>query len=77
MSYLLVVEIAVRPASGDIDVVLSIPGREGTVTRTWRGRGSGQRVTVPQLQDLSSWVSLSVENWLLGSTGAQEVLGPL
>lgn len=65
----LVLEVLVPPAGADltfVQVVESIPGREGTITRTWD-------LPEKRLTD-ASW--LDMQAWLIGSINTcLEVLG--
>lgn len=55
--------------------VISIPGREGTVTRAWEGSPS-ELVTVPTAEDIKSWVAQTVWDWLM-LEGLQMVWPPV
>lgn len=67
------VEIArrLKPAPAVL-VILSIPGREGTLERTWETPEG--RLTESQLADLEGWVLLSIQNALARETGIQQTL---
>jgi len=58
---------------GSVTMVLSIPGREGTVTRSWAGqRPSG--LSVPQVDDIRAAVDQALYDWLIVSQGAAQLL---
>lgn len=53
-----------------VSVVLSIPGREGTVTRAW-SREPGAGLTAPSWDDLRAWVDLALTQWYQTAEGVQ------
>lgn len=64
----------VAQASGDLMVVISRPGREGTLTRVWRAAPGCGRLSITQLEDVRSWVAQTMAEWLLLCSGVQEAL---
>lgn len=67
------IELQKSSASGDVLLVVSIPGREGTVTHMYRG-GVGTGVTAPQAEDIKATVMRLLDDWLLTVEGLQGVL---
>lgn len=69
----LVIELEKYKPSGDVQVVISIPGRMGTSRFLYRG-GPGSRLDVPTADDLKALVSQLLQDWLVTTDGLQEVL---
>jgi len=69
----LCLEFTRSAADGSVLMVLSIPGRDGTVTRSWPGsRPSG--LSVPQVDDIRAAVDQALYDWLIVSQGAAQLL---
>lgn len=69
----LCIELQRNYGSGTVVMVLSIPGRQGTVTRSWDRGGPGQ-VTVPDYESIKLSVLQALDDWLVLSEGLQTVL---
>lgn len=68
------VGIEARERPREVVVIESIPGREGTLTRSWRlteGRLDG-----PQVDDLAGWLLSAVTTAIATRIGVQETLFP-
>lgn len=60
-------------SDGSITAVVSIPGREGTISRKWSAGGS--RVALPSVatvEDVGAWVALAVTGGIYGAYGAEQ-----
>ena len=55
-----------------IVLTISVPGREGTFTKTWSSRDG--LLDSSQVEDLTVWISKAVTTGLLRFTGTQESL---
>lgn len=71
-AHALVLELSRGRTDGHVTLVLSIPGREGTVTRKW-GLPGAQGITPSQLEDLLCSVQGSIVDWILAG-GVQQTL---
>lgn len=72
----LVLEVLLPPAGAPLDflqIVESIPNREGTVTRTWSF--SGGRLDEPTWLDIQNWLVMRTSQLLESLGGAQLTLG--
>lgn len=65
-------EHAARGPHAGITVLLSVPGRDGTFSRTWHA--SNGLLDALALKDMLVWIQLSCTNALERWTGVQEVL---
>lgn len=74
VDHLTCIEVQVREKTGDVVVTVSIPGREGTLSRVWSGRDGCHRLSVPQMEDIKAWVAQTVENHVLARSGVQGLL---
>lgn len=74
MTALLCVEISVGTHKEDppVQVVLSIPGREGTLRRSWGE--PGKALDEAGSRDLSAWLNLTVRQLILSRHGIQQLL---
>lgn len=71
MSHVIVVELGVVEGDdGGVQAVISLPGREGTLSRSYVGARGGQ-LSAPQLDDLRAWIDLTVSNWYYSTLGLQ------
>jgi hypothetical protein len=68
----LVVELQREMSSGAVRMTLSLPGRDGTSSRTWEPLAAGM-LTTAQFEDVCTAVGNVVDEWLLLS-GAQAQL---
>ena len=68
----LCIEISRKPGAGDVRLVLSVPGRSGTLTRTWRSLSTGP-ISLAQVEDFRAAVIQAVDEWWLVG-GAQLAL---
>lgn len=68
----LTLELSYNGASKKVLLVLSVAGREGTVSREWGG-ACCPGLTVPVMDDISSVVGQAVSDWCL-LLGVQESL---
>ena len=59
--------------SGTVLAVLSVPGREGTVSRKWDGR-DGLCPDAYAVEDIVAWTAQAVRDWLVTVEGVQERL---
>lgn len=48
-----------------VQVTLSLPGKEGTVRRSWRPREGCAGLSEGQRADFCAWVQTTASNWLL------------
>jgi len=55
-----------------VAVVVSIPGREGTLVRRWGQYG--RALTVPEAEDLTLWVNVTLRHCFMAHHGLQAVL---
>lgn len=69
----LVLEVEKYKPSGDVQLVISIPGRVGTSRFLYRG-GPGGRLDVPTAQDLTATVVQILDDFLVTMEGVQGVL---
>jgi hypothetical protein len=58
-----------RGKAGGIECMVSIPGREGIMTKRWSAPEG--RLSSSQAKDLLAWVELTCNNALLAWTGVQ------
>lgn len=56
--------------SGELQIVVSIPGRDGALTRRWKPAGCG-RIDVRQWEDAQAAVIGSLSEWFYLASGAQ------
>jgi hypothetical protein len=70
---MMVLEFWKSPATKAVHLVLSLPKRDGTVTRVWRPLAGGL-LTSGQLEDIEACVVSTVRDWLLPD-GIQRELG--
>lgn len=66
----LTVELLYKPGEG-LEAVLSLPGREGTLSRCWKVGRSRSLLSAPQLEDIRAWVDQVVSQWVLTEGGVQ------
>jgi hypothetical protein len=72
-SVFLVLELELdRGTTPSVNVVCSLPGRDGALTRRWRTIQG--RLDAPQCEDLLAWCQTSIMNALVSWTGTQGVL---
>jgi hypothetical protein len=68
---LVCIEVTQTTGEGPVrwDAVISIPGRDGTLERSFAGVRN--QLDAHSLSDLSAWVALTVQNAVLTAYGAQ------
>lgn len=71
----LVIELQALYDGGGLLAVVSIPGREGTLSRTWTGRPP-VAVTEPQASDIKAWLLSLVDEFMVTAIGVQGELRP-
>lgn len=57
--------IAYKDMRRGVEVVLSSPGREGTVRRSWKPLEGCVGLSDSQRRDFVAWVQVTASNWLL------------
>lgn len=70
---LLVFELSVDHAGHELELVISIPGRQGTASKVWKGT-QHTLLTAAQLDDIRAYVDHRLAQYLLVAVGAQQSL---
>lgn len=69
----LTLELSTLYSGRSVLAVVTLAGREGTLSRTWDGSATGG-ISVSQLEDIKGWALTTLENHFLTVLGAQEQL---
>ena len=73
---MVVIELSsvIRAGRQHVSCVVSMPGREGTLSRAWVAPST--LLSPAQALDVETWVQVTIHNWL-STWGSQDVLQPI